>query len=443
MRRYLKNKEILKNCHIYQMLRKAAFRPHLSFHTPGHKIGRWDITELSFSDNLSCPRGAIAKAEADIAKILGAEKSFILTDGSTSGVLSMLHAARAMGVKRIAFCEASHKSVYNGCALLGITPLLYPQKTQNNIPLSYTMAELDEQFSLILKEAEAIFITSPDYYGNIADWTALREYCDRAGKLLLVDGAHGGHLHHEKAVYAGNFADMWVDGVHKNLPAFTQGAIVSARTNALAEKLRLAVDIFRTTSPSYPIMASVEYAVKFPKNHALENMATAFMQEWALQGRIYFGGDWTKVCAVFGEKAFDVEKELEKQGIFCEFCDGNIVMFYLSPVTKKTEFIKLKKRLETLFEKYPISPSKMQENQTQRIPAPAILTKTTETEWVEMENAEGKICAIPCGLFPPCTPLLTAGERITKDKIDLLKNADNVYGLRDNKIQVLKEKDKE
>ena len=102
MRRYLRNKEVLKNCHIYQMLRKAAFRPHLSFHTPGHKIGRWDITELSFSDNLSCPRGAIARAEEDITKILGAEKSFIFTDGSTSGVLSMLHAARAMGVKELA-----------------------------------------------------------------------------------------------------------------------------------------------------------------------------------------------------------------------------------------------------------------------------------------------------------------------------------------------------
>ena len=133
MRRYLRNKEVLKRCHIYQMLQKAALRPHLSFHTPGHKIGRWDITELSFSENLSCPRGCIAKAEEDIAKILGAEKSFILTDGSTSGVLSMLHAARAMGVKKIAFCEASHKSVYNGCALLGLSPLLYPDKKQEKI----------------------------------------------------------------------------------------------------------------------------------------------------------------------------------------------------------------------------------------------------------------------------------------------------------------------
>jgi riboflavin kinase/FMN adenylyltransferase len=64
---------------------------------PGHQTGQWDITELSFSDNLSAPRGCIAEAEADIATILGAYKSFILTDGSTSGVLSMLYAAKMLG----------------------------------------------------------------------------------------------------------------------------------------------------------------------------------------------------------------------------------------------------------------------------------------------------------------------------------------------------------
>ena len=133
MHRYLRKKEVLKRCHIYQMLRKAAHRPHLSFHTPGHKVGRWDITELSFSDNLSCPRGCIAEAEKDIADIIGAKKSFILTDGSTSGVLSMLYAARAVGVKRIAASECSHKSLFNACALLGLTPLLYPQKTSRKI----------------------------------------------------------------------------------------------------------------------------------------------------------------------------------------------------------------------------------------------------------------------------------------------------------------------
>ena len=126
MEKFLKDKKTLEACKIYQMLRAHACENHISFHTPGHKVGEWDITELSFSDNLSCPRGCIAEAGRDIATILGATKSFILTDGSTAGVLSMLQAAKSLGVKTIAVCEASHKSVFNGCMVLGLTPLVYP-----------------------------------------------------------------------------------------------------------------------------------------------------------------------------------------------------------------------------------------------------------------------------------------------------------------------------
>jgi arginine/lysine/ornithine decarboxylase len=117
MDRFLKNKAVLAECKIYQMLKKNSGARHLSFHTPGHKVGAWDITELSFSDNLSCPRGCIAEAEKDIARILGAEKSFLLTDGSTAGVLSMLYAVKSLGAQTVLVCEASHKSVFNGCVV--------------------------------------------------------------------------------------------------------------------------------------------------------------------------------------------------------------------------------------------------------------------------------------------------------------------------------------
>jgi arginine/lysine/ornithine decarboxylase len=41
------------------MLNTHAKKKHFSFHTPGHKIGAWDITELSFSDNLISPQSCI------------------------------------------------------------------------------------------------------------------------------------------------------------------------------------------------------------------------------------------------------------------------------------------------------------------------------------------------------------------------------------------------
>ena len=409
------------------MLALQAKKRHVSFHTPGHKQKGWDITELSFSDNLSSPHGCIARAQEDIARILGANKSFILTDGSTAGVLSMLLSAKTLGITRIAVCENSHKSVFNGMSLLRLTPTVLNKRTKGGIPAPVCV----EDFQGI--EADAILLTSPDYYGNIPDLEAIRAYCDRTGKLLLVDGAHGGHLHFNKRLYAGTYADLWVDGVHKSLPAFTQGAIVSARMEALASALERSVDVFRTTSPSYPIMASVEYAVKYPANEPLARMAT----EWEKTcDRLYFGGDWTKLCALFGENANTVHALLQRDGIFAEFCDENVVNFYLSPATKKGDFLRLKKRLCSLFEKFPYK-------RVKDVPAPVLLQENGETEWIPLEKSIGQVCAENCGLFPPCTPLLRKGERITQEKVRLLQEADNVFGLQENKISVFTKQNEE
>ena len=115
--------------HILSMLKKR--RRHLSFHTPGHKVGKWDITELSFSDNLANPTGVLKRAEDDITACLKSRRSFLLTDGSTSGVLSMLYACKP---KRLFMPRESHKSAYNGCKLMGITPILWEGEWKEGLP---------------------------------------------------------------------------------------------------------------------------------------------------------------------------------------------------------------------------------------------------------------------------------------------------------------------
>ncbi len=403
----------LRTCRIYAMLKKHARGKHISFHTPGHKVGKWDITELSYSDNLASPRGCIAEAERELAVLLRAEKSFILTDGSTSGVLSMLYAAKSLGAKSVAFPIDSHKSVCNGCAALGLTP--FPAE---NI---FDKAAL----------ADGILVTSPTYYGEVGDLQKLRAYCNEHGKILLIDGAHGGHLRYKEELHAGAYADMWVDGAHKSLPALTQGAVVSAKTEKFATALQKGVDIFRTSSPSYPIMASVEYAVKYPRNEKLEKAAYAFMEH----ERVLKTDDWTKICVFFGEYAFAAERTLQKMGIYPEFCDGNVLMFYLSPTTSMKDFKRLQKTLFKLFTSCPYTGEKV----IQRDHTPLVSLANEKTEWVELENAEGRICAENCGLFPPCTPLILSGERVTKEKIALIRQAANVYGTMDGKINVFTE----
>ncbi len=423
-------RDVAKHCHIYQALKAGARKKHLSFHTPGHKRGKWDITELSYTDNLSAPTGCILRAEEDIARILGADKSFILTDGSTAGVFSMLHAAKTLGARTIALPLQSHKSVFNGCALLGLTPLPFETGEKDGIPNPPDFSILRERFSKELQKADAILLTSPTYYGNVPDLAAFSAYCQREGKLLLIDGAHGGHLRFTP-LHAGKYADIWVDGVHKSLPALTQGAVVSARGEAI-DALQKSVDIFRTTSPSYPVMASVEYAVKYPRNPSLEKRAQAFQRECP---RAIANEDWTKLGILFGENAFSAHDALEKRGIYPEFCDGNVVLFYLSPATSARQWRRLKKELAKLLREYPYIPKKV----VQRIRTPLVCVQNLETEWVDLDSAAGRVCANTCGLFPPCTPLIFAGEVIDNEKLALLKRAVNVYGLTENKILAVKD----
>ena len=411
------------------MLARSNKAKHVSFHTPGHKIAKWDVTELSYSDNLSNPKGCIKQAEEDIAKLLNAKRSFILTDGSTSGIFCMLHALKQKGINRVAIPLSSHKSVYNACSVLGLAPVVFSmQKNKFGIEEFPSLPVI----KTALDNADALLIVSPNYYGKTADYLSLRNLCDEQGKPLVVDGAHGGHLRYDKTLHAGQFADLWVDGVHKSLPAFTQGAVVSAKSDLFENELRKAVDIFRTTSPSYPIMASVEYAVKYPKNEEVEKFVRVFASQ--TPDRIQLHEDYTKLCVLFGANAFDAEKYLEQKGVFAEFCDGNAIMFYLSPATKKSELVRLTKLLKKAFEIFAYQP-------IERIPAPSLSEISLcekETEFIDVELSEGRVCASACGLFPPCVPLILRGERIEKEKIQLLKNADNTFGLQENKISVFK-----
>ncbi len=413
--RFFGKHSVLKDCHIYAMLQSQ--KRHISFHTPGHKRAGWDITELGYTDNLAQPTGCILRAQADIARLVGAHKSFILTDGSTSGVLSMLHAFREAGYARLAIPAYAHKSVKNGCLLLGMDMT------------SYTAEEIFSRPDEVVKKADGLLLTSPDYYGNIPDLQKLKEVCVSQGKPLLIDGAHGGHLRGDKTLYAGVVADLWVDGVHKSLPALTQGAVVSAKTPFWAEKLQNAVDIFRTSSPSYPIMASVEYAVKYPENPALAEAVRAYAKR---QPRVRLNEDWTKLRFLAGKHAFAVQTALESKGIFAEFCDGEVLLFYLSPATKMRAFRTLCKRLDDLAIAYPYV-------EADRVPAPVLCPVTGEKEDVDLRSSVGRVCAKECGLFPPCVPLLLEGEVITAEKVALLQRAHSTFGLTDGKITVLKD----
>lgn len=439
---------------IYNRLKQFK-KAERSFHIPGHKgakefskyfpVAGMDVTELSYSDNLACPDGVIAQAQKDIAEILGAKRSYILTDGSSSGVMTMIYVASTRG-KKVIVPRNSHKSVFNACMLLGVEPVIVQGVTREGV-MEHPPAEVIEK--LIVNDADiaGMVVTSPDYYGNIAPMESYAEILKKNKRLLLADGAHGAHMAFSpsRTGYAGLYADIWVDGAHKTLSTLTQGAVLNLNDEALIPAAEAGLGIFRTSSPSYPIMASVEYGVKYMANNPdLYERArkAAELLRSDKHFSFYPSADFTKLvldCSQKGVSADEALKALEKRGTYAEFSDGRYILFYLSPAVTAKNIKDLRSELKVV-----LSDRKLQGTYTPRgtiAPAPRtysfLYALKKPAEWVPLDEAEGRMCAQAAGFTPPCIPVCIEGEIITDADIRALKTG-KTFGLNDGKIKVVK-----
>ncbi len=438
---------------IYNQLKKYS-GAEKSFHMPGHKakadfkklfpVADMDVTELPYSDNLANPSGVIAAAQRDIASILGAARSCILTGGSSLGVFAMLYAASKRGSKVIV-PRNSHQSVWNACRVLELEPIIVQGETKDGImlpPPPETVEYIAENDATVA----GLIVTSPDYYGNLAPLGDYACILKKYKKILMVDGAHGAHLAFapEREGYAGKFADIWVDGAHKTLCTLTQGAILNINDSELFADAEEGLSVFCTTSPSYPIMASVEYGVKYLANNpsAYEKAAEAALSLRGHKGiKVYPSGDWAKIavdCAPYNVSADEVSAQLEKRNIYCEFSDGRYVLFYISPAVEAGDIKRIGKIIKPL-----LSNKKLAGTYRPRPVVPPMARSYSflyafkkPAEWVEPERAVGRMCAQNFGLMPPCIPVCVAGEMITDAAVRALSGG-KTYGLRNGKIKVV------
>lgn len=440
---------------IYSKLKKHSKEPK-SFHVPGHKaVGAFkakfpsavlDLTELPYTDNLLSPKGVIAAAQRDIANILGAKASFITTDGSSSGVYAMAYCASLRGNKLIVF-RNSHQSVWNACRLFGIEPLIVQGEEREGVMLPPPVDVIGKLLEGDAKIA-GVLATSPDYYGNVAPLESYAATVKKYNRLLFVDGAHGAHLAFgNKKLYAGSCADMWVDGAHKTLPTLTQGAIVNLNNPDLITAAEEALALFRTTSPSYPIMASVEYGVKylanFPKFAEGAEQAVRQFKEQSPEFTFYPSDDWSKLLIDFKPFTVSADKvldRLEKKGTYAEFSDGRYILFYLSPMTTLAELSALKKKILAI-----LSNRKLKGSYKERPAIPESersysfrYALARQREWIDLESAAGRMCAQNAGFAPPCVPVVVTGEMITPAAVKTLSQAKSTFGIKDGKICVVK-----
>lgn len=419
------------------------------FCMPGHKgnarlskifgDSRKDVTELSVIDN----EKAVSDAEKDCAEILGVKFLRFLTGGSTAGIFSVVYAVKDYG-KKLIINRSAHKSVFNILSLLNIEPVFVAEGIKDGLPVLPNEKEIEKALS-DNPDAIGVLLTYPDYYGRTFDLSAIKNVVKKKGKYLLIDGAHGGHfVFVNPKLYAGNFADVWVDGAHKTLPTLNQGAAVLTNDADLICKLNDAVNIFSTTSPSYGILASVEYGIKaYNETDFTGVIKTIEETKRKIVGYGYSvleTDDPFKIPVDFGGNGVNpltAEKILEENKVFAEMVTDRYILFMASPFNGKKDFSRLIKGIKETVKLEKNYAFEDKNAVTERVKK-YLEAINSETQTVDLKDAVGRISAVNAGVFPPCYPTVVAGEKITEDVIKTL-SVINAFGLsEEGKIKVIK-----
>jgi arginine decarboxylase len=411
------------------------------FHMPGHKgqgmmgplgmaLAPWDVTELPGTDDLHAPEGAILAAERAYAEAYGARQSFLLVGGSTAGILAML---LALGKnKRVLLARDCHKSAVAGVALAGhACDFIYPE-TAVGAPFCGVVTPEAVETALARRRADAVFITSPNYYGACADVAGIAEVCRRHSALLLCDQAHGAHFPFVPGLsaHAASAADLWCVSAHKTLRAMTQSAVLHASPACpLSDAhIRKTLSLIETSSPSYPLMLSLDWALNQAKTGEWERHTARVL---ALRARFaahpvagvslleaagpFAALDFTRLVFLVNGRGISgamAQDALIGCGVVPEMADLASVVCITSPADPDAWYARLFAALTALplgngrFSYLP--PVAVQKTPVLRV-RDALLSPS---EPVLLENCAGRICAQAAGAYPPGVATLFPGERI-------------------------------
>ncbi len=434
---------------LYDALRDRAGRDTARFHMPGHKgrplAGLWgeltalDFTELPDTGNLYLDGadGPIRAAERLFADACEAAHGLFLTGGATQGILALLTAFAAPG-DTVIVDRNSHRSVHNALALLDLrpvwvqAPLITPFCVTAAVPETAVRRALERH-----PDAVCVLMTSPTYYGVITALPALAAVCRQRGVPLLVDAAHGAHLPwlagHRSPVALG--AQAAVLSAHKTLPALGQAAVLLAGADTDVVRLRRCAGLYGSSSPSYPLMASLDLARAFMTRdgraalQAVRGRAEDIRQKTpCFLGAIRHNDivtDPLRLCLYTGgghETAARLERDC---GVACEMADTRNVVFLLSPADDGDALSRLSSAVDALGPDLPPMPPVTTVDPP---PLPRVYCTPREALFAPSkplppEQALGRAAAEPVGAWPPGVPLAARGEMIDETVVSLLLQA--------------------
>ncbi len=426
------------------------------FHMPGHKgvngpLGceRWDITEIPGADSLYEAAGIIAESERNAAALFGSAATFYSTEGSTQCIKALLFLAlqnRRLGTPPVVLAARNvHKSFVHAAALLDFEPVwLWPEEDASLCACPVTAAGLDQRLAALDAPPAAVYVTSPDYLGNLQDVPALAEVCRRHGTLLLVDNAHGAYLRFLGLHPLDQGADLCCDSAHKTLPVLTGGAYLHVSKTApaaLRENARAALSVFGSTSPSYLTLASLDLCNAWLAGEGPERIRAAtrglaeVRRDLSARGWAFTGTEPLKLtfdAACSGWEGFALAEALRTGGVEPEYADRDFCVLMASGSTD-AEALRMLARAPG-----PAMPGPAR-------PRPALSPARGERvlsvqealfaprETVPAEKSLGRICGAPTVACPPAVPVAVSGERIGAETLALFR----YYGVET--VDVLKE----
>lgn len=444
---------------LYSALVNHLKKDSISYHVPGHKSGgvfpekanpyfqsilNLDLTEISGLDDLHDPEGVIFQAQQLTAQLYGVKESYFLVNGSTVGNIAMILATCSEG-DIVLVQRNSHKSIINGLQLAGVKPVFLAPEYDSNVKVASSVSEQTVKEALTrYPKAKALILTNPNYYGMAANLSRIVKLAHENGTVVLVDEAHGAHfvadLFPTSAIKYG--ADIVVQSAHKTLPAMTMGSYIHYNSKLVSStRLKHYLQMLQSSSPSYPIMASLDLARSYLAtlmNDDLINLkqqTTLFKEEInQIEGIKVVQStcdsieqDLLKVVVQTESQlsGYELQKRFEDHGIYTELADLYNVLFVIPLGENKRQVQTIKKvkdALRGIRSIEEISYSKL----------PAVLYKISELEIgykelkgynkkvVPIKEAVGKVAAEMVIPYPPGVPMLVIGEKVTDVHIEML-----------------------
>lgn len=444
-----------------------------SFHVPGHKSGQGidryaerffehvlsiDLTEIAGLDDLHHAEGVIQEAQQLAAHCFGAEQTFFLVNGSTVGNLAMILSVCERG-DIVLVQRNAHKSVIHGLMLAGARAVfIYPENDgHTGLPSGIAVRSVKEALAAY-PEAKGLIVTNPSYYGIGNPLEELVQTMHAHGKPLLVDEAHGAHFgfHPElpkSALQSG--ADMVVQSTHKMLTSMTMGSMLHIQGRLVdRDAVRSHLSMLQSSSPSYPIMASLDVArrqMHMKGYEVLENGLVHvrwFTEQMKTLQTFCVAGQTMKVGVDYTTKdpfkivaadltgtltGFELKEKLEAHGCFCEMADPACVLIVFSLASTADDARRLYEAFKQISSDLNLDKKELMPNISNiynlnfhhKVSKPVafnldMIRPRQKVMHVPIRHAAGLRSAGTVIPYPPGIPILYPGETITLEIADYL-----------------------